>query len=238
MVYRRRKSFRRRKLRRRFGGRRGYKRMRKVIKKTVHNMAETKYMQVALQTPFSAFGNAWTESILGPSQGGLSTQIIARRYELVGFSLYGTLQGGQSNTVADDKYNIVRCMICIFDGDTQSYSPANRWPAVATTNITAPIRLKAPIVPADGQTQHIRRKVFDKIYTLSSSSRDSTGYMPALRAVGIRIRFKKPIIFNYCNESGMLKPDKYIGIGFISDSTAPPGCGFVNGALTWYWKDL
>ena len=238
MVYRRRKSFRRRRFRRRFSKRRSYKRIKKVIRKTVNNMAETKSAQIGLPIVWQAFGNSWIESVLGPSQGGLSTQIIARRYELIGFSLYGTLQGGQSNVVADDRYNVCRCMVCIFDGETASWAASAKWPAAVTTNTTAPIRIKAPVVPADGSTQHIRRKVFDKVYTLSSPGRDSTGYMPAVRTIGIRVRFKRPIIFNYCNESGTLKPDKYIAMAWISDSTAPPGCGFVNGALTWFWKDL
>jgi len=225
-------------MRRRFGGRRGYKRIKKVIRRTVNNMAETKYWQVALTVPFATFGNAWVENVLGPSQGGLSTQCVGRRYELTGFSLYGTLQGGQNNTVADDRWILARCMVCIFDGDSATWATSARWPAIATTNITAPIRIQSPIVPADGQTQHIRRKIFDKVYSLSSAGRDSTGYMPVVRNVSIRIRFKKPIIFNYCNETATLKQDKYSAMGWICDSTAPPGCGFVNGTVTWFWKDL
>lgn len=236
MVYRRRKSFRRRK--RRFGGRRGsYKRMKKVIRRTVNNMAETHSLVISLSSPFSSISTAWVENILIPSQGGLSTQIVARRYEITGFSLFGTVTGGQANTSADDKYNTLRIVAAVFDGDAASLAPTAKWPTLVQGTST-PIRLRNPVYPVDGSTQMMRRKLKDKLFTLVSDSRDSTGYMPAVKSVGMSYRFKKPLVINYCNESGTLKPDKYVAIGMVSDSSLVPSVGFIAGALTWFWKDI
>ena len=235
MVYRRRKSFRR-KARRRFG-RRGYKRIKKVIRRTVYNMAETKSAVIGLNTAFGSVSSTWSESILIPSQGGLSTQIVGRRYELVGFSLYGTVGGGQANTSADDKYNTLRIVAAIFDGDASGLAPSAKWPTMSQGTST-PIRLRNPVNPADGSTQMMRRKLKDKVITLVSPGRDSTGYMPCIKTVGFRFRFKKPLIVNFTNESGTIKPDKYVAIGMMSDSNIVPSVGFISGALTWFWKDL
>lgn len=236
MVYRRRRRFKRR-FRRRFG-RRGYKRIKKVIRRTVNNMAETHSATLTLNTAFGSIGYTWQELLCFPSQGGLSTQIIGRRYEIIGFSLWGTLSGGQTNTVADDRYNVVRMVAAVFDGDTAGTAPGSKWPNMSSGGAATPIRLKSPIWPNDGSTQWIRRKVKDKLWTLTSPGRDSTGYMPVLKNVSFKHRFKKPLIVNYCNESGGLKADKVLAIGVCSDSSAVPAPGFVNGTLTWYWKDL
>ena len=235
MVYRRRRRFKRR-FRRRFG-RRGYKRIKKVIRRTVTNMAETKSATYSLPSTFGSIGTSWSEIILMPSQGGLSSQIVGRRYEITGFSLFGSVMGGQSNTVADDKYNSLRIVAAVFDGDAAGLATGAKWPTMLQGTAT-PIRVRNPTWPADGSTQMIRRKLKDKYITLTSVGRDSTGYMPAIRPVSFRFRFKKPLIVNYTNESGTLKPDKYLGIGMISDSVAVPAPGFITGALTWFWKDL
>lgn len=237
MVYRRRKSFRRRRFRRR-SGRRGYKRIKKVVRRTVYNMAETKSATYSLPGNFTSIGTSWSELILIPAQGAQSTMIVGRRYEIIGFSLFGSVSGGQSNTSADDKYNSLRIVAAVFDGSASGLAPSAKWPSMPQGTAT-PIRVRTPTWPADGSTQLIRRKLKDKYITLNSVGRDSTGYMPAIRAVGFRYRFKKPLIVNYSIDGGGgYKPDKYIGIGMMSDSTAIPAPGFLTGALTWFWKDL
>lgn len=218
-------------------GRRGYKRMKKVIRRTVFNMAETKSATLALATVYSPLTTTWVESILIPSQGGLSTQMIGRRYELIGFTLFGTLAGGQSNSTFDDKYNIIRIIAAVFDGDAAGAATTSKWP-IMSQGPTTPVRLKSPIWPADGSTQAMRRILKSKLYTLVSPGRDSTGYMPVLRTVKFSVRLKKPLIVNYTNEGGGIRPDKYVGIGMVTDSSATPSPGFISGTLTWWWKDL
>lgn len=237
MVYRRRKSFRRRRFRRRFSSRRGYKRIRKTIRKTVINMAETHSANYSLSTIFSPITTTWLDTILFPSQGGQSTQVVGRRYEIIGFKLFGTLAGGQTNTALDDKYNIVRMMAGIFDGDSVAFTSTQRWP-VLSQGLTTPVSLRNPVYPADGSTQPMRRKVKDKVVNLVPYGRDSTGYLPAIKNISFSHKFKKPIVVNYLNDGGTLRADKYLSIGMCSDSTGLPSPGFISGSLIWYWKDL
>ena len=232
MVYRRRKSFRRR-FRRRFGTRKRLRRMKKVIRKTVYNMAETKTYWYDLTT-WNTIGTTWRVQNLLPSVGADFASLIGKKYELVGIRLSGTLVGGQSNLVTDDPWDHVRIVACEMTGSARVI-PVNM--PTMTWGIHTPIRLKSPVSPADGTTCYIKRKLFDKTFKIVSPGRDSTGYIQGTREVYIYKRFKKPLVLEY-ETNGQANPTSYVSVNFISDSSAVPNPGFANGVLEFFWKDI
>jgi len=211
--------------------------MKKTIRRTVISMAETKSAIYNINTLWGTILTAWKDTVLSPSQGGLSTQIIGRRFEVTGVKLRGILVGGQQNTVNDDPWNYIRCMVAVFDGDSATLTATQRWPQL-NFGMTSPIRLRAPVEPMDGSTQYIRRILADKLWVVKAPAKNSTGYMSGTKAVHLSLRFKKPIIINYLNESSTIKPDKYLAIGMCSDSGTFEHPGFLSGSIEWTWKDL
>lgn len=233
MVYRRRKSFRRR-FKRRYGARkRPYKRMKKVIRRTVYSMAETKTYWYDLTT-HNSIGTTWHMQALFPDISASFAGIIGKKYALVGIRLTGTLVGGQSNLGTDDQWNHVRIVACEMTGAARNI-PVNM--PTLTWGIKTPIRLKSPVMPSDGTTVYIKRKLFDKTYKIVSPGRDSLGYMQGTREVSIYKRFKRPLVLEY-ETNGQANPTSYVQVCFVSDSLAVPSPGFASGVLEFFWKDL
>lgn len=207
--------------------------MKKVIRRTVYSMAETKTYWYDL-TSYSSISTTWRMQTLLPSVGADFASIIGKKYALVGIRLTGTLAGGQSNTTADDQWNHVRIVACEMTG-TARVIPVNM--PTLTWGIRTPIRLKSPVSPADGTTAYIKRKLFDKVYKIISPGRDGTGYMQGTKEVSIYKRFKKPLVLEY-ETNGQANPSSYVQVCFISDSVAVPSPGFVSGVLEFFWKDI
>ena len=234
MVYRRRKYYKRRYGRKRYYRRRSYRRRAKAVKRIVRGMAESKSTGAALPTPFGTITSTWSEHILLPAQGTQSLQRIGRQMEVTGIYLKGILAGGQSNTAADDKNNLVRIVIAVFQGSTSAMGQA-KWPVL--TDATTPIWIGKNASPQGAEIAYMKRKLFDRVYKLDSVGRDSTGYLPARRMVSIKLRFKKPIIYYFGNEASA-SVDKYIAVGMMSDSAVVPSPGFTSGSVIYTWKDI
>ncbi len=179
---------------------------------------EVKVSQFGLTTYFSAVSTTVVTRSLAAliATGSDLGNRVGRSIQPIDFDLDGMLVGGQSNLSTDDKYNTVR--ILIWYGISGASSPG-----FSAGGYLDPRYFSA-----------VDSIIFDRKYNLRSFAPDSTGYMPAQLHVHLRVPLRRRISFSDTSagtESGLVP---YISI--VSDSSAPPSPGFVNGsaALRFY----
>jgi len=135
------------------------------------------------------------------------------------FTLDGTVSGGQSNLATDDSTNTFR--ICVVVGA----------PGVTPSGITVSSLLDPR------STVGVDAVLADRIFTLQSPGRDSTGYMPAVRRFSISIPLSSvgPILYSSGAVSSVKNRDVFLCM--VSDSALAPHPGFVNGAYRFDYFD-
>lgn len=239
--YYRRRRFRRRPVRsrfRRFGRRRGYGRLRNrrrygtSIRKQVQNQINRSKELGELSWQLSASGfysipNSWLEyhydqSLLTQASG--NNMFVGRSVFVKRFYIFGWMQGGQTQVVADDTHNFVRILIF-------------RSPHDAGVGLLASYghNLDSRICrTAHPTTQRwLRKKYCDTkfLLTCKGADADGVGFIPCHKFFKKRITFK----------GRGLKWDQGCGdhlvIAMISDSAAPPNPGFVLGWIVLQFHD-
>lgn len=229
MVYRKRRTFRRKRFsRKRYGRRRGAK-LGTSIRRTVTRMAETKRITETAVTQFSSVGNSWVYWIPTTVQSAaFASARIGRRVSVVGYRICGLLHGGQNATVADDAYNKIRIVI--------GYQ-ATHGISVGTIVPLQGVGFSDPISKTETAGPKYTRIFRNQYLTLKSSGPDTVGYMPAMRNINIKHFFKKPITVTYADDT-QYYPDKCFFMAMITDSTAVPNPGFIDGYFRLYYKDI
>lgn len=133
----------------------------------------------------------------------------------------GTIVGGQTNVVADDKYNVFRVMV--MEGV----------PTTLAASLVSYLTVGGYVAPQSYPGLiHVYK---DVVVDLPSPSRDSTGYMPAMRHVKFRVPIGKD--FTYTGVAGATVSGRTLLVTGISDSSAIPHPGFVAGSLTLIYSD-
>ena len=184
-------------------------------------MAEVKRFSRPITTEFSAVSTTATALDI-PSliaQGTEFNQRIGRQIRARGLYLDFTIQGGQSNVVADDKINTMRLLVC--QG------------APTTTGASIVSMLTVSVGPVNGENFNGMKRVFlDQTLDLASPGRDSTGYMPALR------HFKRYIPLNLIipYTSGGASGDT-LWLAMVSDSGVVPNPGCTSGRVELVYTD-
>lgn len=140
--------------------------------------------------------------------------------ELIGFALDGCLVGGQSNNVADDKYNQFRITI-------SHCTPG----AIATFNPSVSSTISGRSFPG------ITRVLHDQSIDLASPGPDSVGYMPPVRHVKFYIPLEGIKVQFYDTMAARLSSDTIMA-SFVSDSAIGPNPGFASGKATLFYRDL
>lgn len=229
MAYRRRSRSGRRYRRRRSYRRRRGSRMKRAIVSTVNRMAETKWCIFATSAIWPTITSAaWSHYIPSIANGSsIFGQRVGRKIAIKGFSIIGTLQGGQSNVALDDKYNVIRFCTGIARGAQA---------APAGTPLST-IGFNDPILKVGSAAQNNITVMHDRYITLVSQSRDSTGYMPAVKRFYFKHLFKKPLTITYADDTANT-PNQNIFIAFLGDSNIAPSPGFTTGFLKVYYKDI
>lgn len=179
---------------------------------------EMKDVSYTLAGPFGSIGTTTLVQSLSIAQGMDTTQRIGRMVNITGVDLIGLLAGGQSNLATDDKYNFVRI-------------------AIVECNVgQSPILdLTTPLDTRTNANIGLRRVLFDQLYTLQSPGRDSTGYMPPVRKIDVRIPCSIPVLFNSTLGTGACVST--LCVVMVSDSSLAPNPGFVQGSWRLYYHD-
>lgn len=227
--YKRRRRFRR-------GGRRGKRRrymrrrggLQRAIQRVLQRTAEKKRSTWPLPTYFTSVTTAWTEFWIAPAGIGINeNQFTGHEYRLKKIWFSGWLQGGQVGGDLDDISNLFRIVVA-------------KWNNSAGTT---PLQTLAATINSTVQ-KNIWPNALQKVYmnkTISLLPRgladyDESGLIPARRYVRFIKRFKGAGLKMTLDTGGF--PESRIIVSMISDSTAVPNCGFVNGHIGCTWTDL
>lgn len=199
-----------------------FKKSRRGRPKPALQSTEVKYHSVDLATILPSIADSWLLTDL--TYLANSTDIISRlgrRVLWTSFHIIGTLVGGQSNLVTDDSYNTVRFIL--FSG-----VPGLATADFAGLGINNEVRVG---------THGINRILFDSWVTLEVPASDSTGYIPAVRTVNRRSRFR---LRSYYDQSGADYATGGVSLYLIavSDSAAVSNPGFTTGKVTVTFCDM
>jgi len=147
-------------------------------------------------------------------------QRIGRVIEPVHFSLQGTLNGGQSGTITDDAYNVVRLIVA--------------W-IVPGTTLTGVVTVNAVVSPRI--INGLIEVLYDKTFALGSPGVQSIGYMPATKEVRISLPLNSRKTLFYTGTAGNTVSTRTLVLYCVSDSGALPSPGFVSGQNTLFYID-
>jgi hypothetical protein len=153
--------------------------------------------------------------------GGDTGQRIGRDIFITDILIEGTVMGGQSNLATDDKYNVVR--LALLEGT----------PTTLGTSIGSNFSNSYFMRP-DGMVG-LEKVLFDRTVELPSPGKDSTGYMPPIQRIKVRIPVNRALA--YTSTSG-LSSFRTFYMAAVSDSSAAPNPGFINGYLTINYYDV
>jgi len=133
------------------------------------------------------------------------------------------LVGGQSNVAADDKRNVFRLVLAWWD--CKSNTP------LQTNGAT----LGGSIEHGQASALGLISVVYDKMYSLASPGRDSTGYLPPTKLINLHKKLSGKI--NYTG-NGVGTANRHLILSMISDSGIIPSPGFVTGEYCFKYLDL
>jgi hypothetical protein len=183
--------------------------------------SELKYTAARLDTWFPSIPTGvinYDIPSLIASGATISTR-IGRSIFATDLAINGVLAGGQTNTVADDAHNSVRiAVVSALTGLTWSAGTFN------LSTILDPRQMVG--------LDHV---YFDKVFTLVSPGRDSTGYLPALMNVCERIKIQRK--FNYASDAATVCSPNDLYLIACSDSSVVPHPGFISGSFVFYFTD-
>jgi hypothetical protein len=131
-------------------------------------------------------------------------------------SISGTLVGGQFNTSTDEQYNVVHLAIVGASAGKTTFSGFDL------------------LQPQDVRITGFSKYYYDQIITLSSNGRDSTGYLPAVKQVTVRVPVSLDVSFTSTTANTNVEGLYLLA---ISDSFAVPNPGFENGTVCVEFTD-
>lgn len=132
---------------------------------------------------------------------------IGRRIRVFRVAFQGTALGGQTNSVADDPYNVMRIVII-------SCVPGFTWSSGITVNSWLDPRYHAGLFEV----------LHDQNILLRTSAKDSTGYIPAAKIVQINISCNTTLEYN--STSAAAPVGRELRAYCVSDSMAIAHPGF------------
>jgi len=174
---------------------------------------ENKYTPYVLTTNFASVSTSGKSYDFGGSvaEGTDYLNRIGREIRLTGLRIFGQLVGGQSNSATDENRNVVRISVV-------EISPGASLANYSVTSV------------ADPRNWGCRRVLFDKLYSLNTPGRDSTGYLPACVMVDEHVPLNDRIY--YSGTAANTQIGLSYALWMVSDSGAVPNPGFTNGTLS------
>lgn len=137
-------------------------------------------------------------------------QRVGRRVTIHYIDLYGTLVGGQANSVADDPYNTVKIAVVLA---VPTFAPSTEWA------VTTPIGAQ--------QVPGLRQVLWSGSFVLNTNAKDSTGYIAKGKLFSKRIVVNKT--FEYTGSSDTVSSSDGLFVVACSDSIAVANPGFNSG---------
>ena len=144
---------------------------------------------------------------------------VGRQVTLQSLSVSGTMVGGQSNVVTDDPYDVVR--ISVVKGNV----------GMTFSGFTI-----SSVLTPDTQIG-LDRVLLDRFVTLSSPSRDSTGYMQAMKRIDFQVDLRR-VVTHFTTAAAGSQNGETCYLVVVSDSSTVPNPGFVDGAWVVRFADL
>lgn len=193
--------------------------MKRVAKRVVSRMTETKLFEISPSTPFNSVSTSPSFSYLSPAAGTGPSNRIGRSYTPIRIKAKMLIHGGQSNLATDDSHNVLRITVLRADS---GISPASFSYGIGT-----------PLDINKGACKGLREVIYDKEFILDSPGRDSTGYLSKQKWVYINKRLGKKLTML---DDGTTLSSVY-NVWMVSDSALSPSPGVTHGYLRWYFKD-
>lgn len=203
--------------------------LKSMVVRQIDRNVENKQITVSLNATYGAITSNWTESDLtNVAEGVTGNGRIGRKLKLRSIEVKGVMATGDSESLADDPYNVVRIVIGLWSGSAGA-TPLG----TALTTINAPIRKNL------GTRNFLIRKYYDKYIPLSVTSTEKgggDGYTPQTKLISYFKRFKRPILITYGDDT-VTYPDKRFIFAAISDSSGVPSPGFIAGYIVVSYED-
>jgi len=179
---------------------------------------EMKYIVVNLRSVLTSISTATAAYGLSAliDQGADFNQRIGRSVTLVGAHVSAFLQGAQTNSIADDAFNSLRFTLFTMSKGSSLAQALNT-------------------VYDKRYNDGLQKIYYDKAIKVVSPGKDSVGYMPGIET----LEFDIPLGFrqDYTGVPGSSFSGTYLALGAISDSSAIPHPGFINGSLILSFLD-
>jgi hypothetical protein len=180
---------------------------------------ELKYYSDSLST----FGTVGTTDVTYKlfDKIGFGTGVNQRIGQIIqpkALTIMGTLVGGQSNLVSDDIADTYRLSVVVGS------------PGLAPSGITVASVLDPRY------TIGVDHVLYDKVDVIVATSRDTTGYMSAVKRININVDLSKigPIVFAASLNS---VKNQEVYVVMVTDSALAPNPGFANGLIKWEYYD-
>lgn len=197
--------------------------VKRYVRKAIHRNVENKFGNYDLTSAFGSVGNSWSETeFTNIAQGTTVNQRVGQNITARALSINGVIAGGQVNLATDDKVNTVRMVLALWDSTTATPLSAN----AATIN--------SYISKEQSAGRGLIKKYMDKVITLSSSGRDSTGYLPVVKHIRKFIKCRSYIRYT---ASGSTTASRKLILSIITDSSVVPHPGFTQGFMTFFYED-
>jgi hypothetical protein len=147
-------------------------------------------------------------------------QRIGCAIQPIAFSVRGTLLGGQANAVTDDTYNTVRILVMEID-----------------SNFATLVGITVQSVLEPRTFAGLRHVLLDRIITLSTPGRDSTGYLPAVKNISYDLNLRYKPQYTYTGAAGSTINPTSLVMAMVTDSAAVANPGFTGGQWVFRYTD-
>jgi hypothetical protein len=184
---------------------------------------EMKFFERPLtSSPFASISTTPAYVFLGSQViGGTDVmQRIGRAITCKELRIGAVLAGGQTNSGLDDEYDTVRMIVAIC---STAFAPSS-------STLVAGGFLDPRTLPGLG------RVLYDRHFTLTSPGKDTTGYIPAVRNINLRIPLHNFVI-EYTGTGTNVASLNDIVLICVSDSVLAANPGFVVGRAVLLFTD-
>lgn len=172
---------------------------------------ELKWRVRALSSDFPSIGTGCVYRNLSAFGAGTDYyQRIGRRVFIHYIDVYGTLVGGQTNSVADDPYNTVKVALVLA---TPAFTPSTEW------SVTTPL--------GPQQVPGLIKTLWTTSFVINTNAKDSTGYIAKGISIGKRIPVN--LKFEYTTTTDVAASNLGLFLVCTSDSVAVTNPGFNSG---------
>lgn len=205
------------------------KRIKRYVQNAIHYNIEDKYYSRTLITNFSSIGSTYIEQDLtNIVRGDQPFQRIGSEVMIRSVQFIGTLVSGAQNTVADDRYNTVRCVLGLYNTAYAGLTPLTSSGFGGSGDTLQWINKKNCTL--------LNWKLWDKVTVLSTQGVDYVGVVPGIRLLKFYKKFKRPIRIRFYDDNPGTKNQSLI-LSCVSDSVAVPNPGFTAGTVTIRYED-